>query len=255
MGTASTNMTRALAAIAVALFGACGDSGPQSDVQGTPTSVRPLGTSRIAFDSDRDGGEMRIHTMRPDGSDVSLVTSGLYAGAQPYWSPDTARLALIGVREENGHGDIYVMDADGATSRVTDGPGNEVFVGWSPDGEQLAFGRGFFRPTRGPELMDVYIINVDGTGELQLTDNDVHDVAPRWSPSGEKIVYSSDRYGPGNLFVINPSGSGLQQLTNSPTADATPRWSPDGSRIAFARGEAGSADIYVMDADGSNITQ
>jgi TolB protein len=51
---------------------------------------------RIAFVSDRDGprDEYHVFTMRPDGTDVTRVSSepADSYGAQPQWSPDGSRL-------------------------------------------------------------------------------------------------------------------------------------------------------------------
>ena len=100
---------------------------------------------------------------------------------------------------------------------------------------------------------EIYVMNADGSGVVQLTDNDSLDLFPTWSPDDKRILFSSDRdndvesY---DIYVMNADGSGVEQLTDG-CSNYHPAWSPDGERIAFAS----LADIYVMDADGSDVVQ
>ncbi len=101
--------------------------------------------------------------------------------------------------------------------------------------------------------VDIYVMNSDGSGVEQLTDNDSVDTSPSWSPDGDRIVFTSDRDNDEeiyNLYAMNADGSGVEQLTDD-CSNGDPAWSPDGSRIAFTS----LGDIYVMNADGSGKIQ
>ncbi len=95
---------------------------------------------------------------------------------------------------------------------------------------------------------DIYLVNADGTGLVNLTHHPASDGDPAWSPDGEKLVFVTDR-GTGGLVVTNADGSGLVGI-GVPSAQA-PTWSPDGAKIAFAALTlpGGSSDIYSIDAD------
>lgn len=111
-----------------------------------------------------------------------------------------------------------------------------------------------FTRTLEPGLAhDIYVINADGTGLKQLTDDLGVEQHPSWSPDGTRIIYDA---GTGDLFstsiwVMNADGSGKAKLTKG----YHPHWSPDGKRIVFNRyfGDARGEDVFVMDADGSGV--
>jgi Tol biopolymer transport system component len=97
---------------------------------------------------------------------------------------------------------------------------------------------------------DVYTINPDGTGVVNLTaDNPGADAQPAWSPNGRKIAFTSGRE-PGalDIYVMNADGSGVQKVPNT-SGGFEPAWSPDGTKIAFTRGyEQGDVgNIHILD--------
>ena len=102
---------------------------------------------------------------------------------------------------------------------------------------------------------EVFVINADGSGEINLSNSPGWDLGARWSPDGQRVVFSSERDGNHDIYVINADGSGLTNLTNSPTGEGGPIWSPDGARILFDSDRDGTnfSELYVMDADGSNV--
>lgn len=113
---------------------------------------------------------------------------------------------------------------------------------------------------------DVYAMNPDGTGKINLTDEapDAYsgaDIQPAFSPDGTKILFESDRSGeytddpnwPSAIFdvwIVNADGSGEpRRLT---TAEGqSPAWSPDGQQIAFSSSRDGNYEIWVKNVDGT----
>jgi Tol biopolymer transport system component len=94
---------------------------------------------------------------------------------------------------------------------------------------------------------EIYLMESDGSDQVNLTSNPASDFAPSWSPDGRQIVFVSDRDGDGAIFVMNSDGTGVTRVGSG----GAPDWSPDGTRIAFTR----EFDIYVMNLDGTEVTQ
>jgi Tol biopolymer transport system component len=109
--------------------------------------------------------------------------------------------------------------------------------------------------TSGPA--DVFSINPDGTGELDLTfENGYSDERPSASADGQHVVFQSFRDEGWNIFSMNADGSNQVDLTNTKfepnhIVNFEPAWSPDGSKVAFMRQAAGRQDIWVVNANGT----
>lgn len=132
--------------------------------------------------------------------------------------------------------EIFVMSADGSDrGSLVDYPSGSD-PDWSPDGKKIAFSSG-----------GVFVMNADGTGQTNLTNDPAANYAPEWSPDGTKIVFN--RGNEHDIFVMNADGSDQTPLANR-RRGLWPTWSPDGTRIAFASLGVNS-DIFVMNADGS----
>ncbi len=103
------------------------------------------------------------------------------------------------------------------------------------------------------DIHDIYVMNADGSGATNLSDNSADDFGPAWSPDGSKIAFTSNRNGGYDIYVMSADGSGVVRLTDDPAYDRSPAWSPDGTKIAFISDSDGNDNIYVMSADGSGL--
>lgn len=88
---------------------------------------------------------------------------------------------------------------------------------------------------RGTEesTFEIFTMAADGTGLVQLTDDDVSDDHTSFSPDGSKIVFTSNRDGDEDIWVMNADGSDPVQIVDHKGTDAEPTWSPDGTKIAY----------------------
>jgi hypothetical protein len=94
---------------------------------------------------------------------------------------------------------------------------------------------------------EIWTMNPDGSGQVNLTNTSANERDPNWSPDGSKIVFKDGTRG---FFVMNADGSGVTDLGDGPTPDYWPAWSPDGTKIAFS---AQGLRIVAMMADNPGI--
>src|SRR5439155_12091092 len=122
----------------------------------------------------------------------------------------------------------------------------------APSGGRPAAGQiAFWSDRDHGAIGEIYVMNADGSGQVNLTNNPVDDAYPVWSPDGSKIAFYTARDGNYEVYVMNADGSGQVNLTNNAAADYYPAWSPDGSKILLDSGRNGGGypEIYDMNAD------
>ena len=122
--------------------------------------------------------------------------------------------------------------------------GSGDFVGKSQTNGKIVFNRN----VNG--LINIWTMNADGSGAVQLTNGPESDRKPQWSPDGTKIAFQRDvAQGPA-IFVMNADGSNQHRV--SPGVGSTPVWSPDGQSIAYSKSDPLFGGLYRMDVDGNN---
>ena len=195
--------------------------------------------NRIAFQSNRDGN-FEIYVMNADGSSVTRLTSHAGVDQFPTWSPDAQRIAF------QRDGQIYVMNADGSgTTRLTNMPGGADMPAsmpahnmpdWSPDGKRIAF------MTTRDGYPAIYVMNVDGSNQVNVTPKPAGVPAEQWSsmwpswsrdsrfiyfqgvrPStaGDTEIFMTSANG-GTVMGGTGTGSNEMRLTHAPGIDSAP---------------------------------
>jgi TolB protein len=66
----------------------------------------------------------------------------------------------------------------------------------SPDGSKICF-----VSTRDGNY-EIYVMNIDGSDVVRLTDNEERDDFPSWHPDGNRIVYVSERDGQKDIYLV-----------------------------------------------------
>ena len=97
---------------------------------------------------------------------------------------------------------------------------------------------------------EIYLMNPDGTEQVNITNHRANDVSPIWSPTGEHILFVSDRDGVRDLYLMNPDGSNVRRVFGKSATRGGPAWGPDEKQIAYDRGPPGNRFIYIGTIDG-----
>jgi Tol biopolymer transport system component len=96
-----------------------------------------------------------------------------------------------------------------------------------------------YRETDGKKNWELYLINVDGSNLVNLTNTpNVDELYPHASPDGTKICFVADE-GTGsrkarNVYYMNIDGTGRVKVADNARQ---PCWGPDGKTIAYLKGE------------------
>ncbi|HKE55350.1 MAG TPA: chitobiase/beta-hexosaminidase C-terminal domain-containing protein, partial [Pyrinomonadaceae bacterium] len=104
---------------------------------------------------------------------------------------------------------------------------------------------------------DVFLMNQDGTGQVNITNRPGEDLQPSWAPNGTTIAFATQRT-PDNLVhigLMDPDGSNFRLLGIDAFAESAPVWSNDGTRIAYVTTfpATGLSNISVSSADGGSF--
>jgi len=223
---------------------------------GTPT-WSPDG-KWIAFAANPDGAS-DIYLIRADGGEARRLTEHPGDDSHPHWSPDGERIFFNSARttpdleapwRDQWH-EVFSMRPDGTDLRQhTHCKAVCTYPSVSPDGTRITYRRITSSPGFAWDLSnldinsEVFVADVDGSNEVNLSRSAAFDGWPVWSPDGSTILFSSNRAGPANvgqLYLIAADGTGLRRITEGPWSYVQPSWSPDGERI-FAYQNMETAD-------------
>jgi len=191
----------------------------------------------------------RVSVVDVDGGDAVEVAAfdGSAGGQQwivgkPLWSPDGQQLAVPAwPYEADAPYHTFLVNADGSGEPV------ELFegfpLGWSPDGESLAFwGRSDEGGTLNMFDMATSTSTLIGRG---------WSIGPLvWSPDGQRIAYSvsSTDTSPGKIVVMDRDAGNRRVVVEG---GSEPTWSPDSKYLAFSLESSPDEWVAVAPADGS----
>ncbi|MBI5506996.1 MAG: PD40 domain-containing protein [Deltaproteobacteria bacterium] len=184
--------------------------------------------SSIAY-TDSDGSPTaEIFVMNSNGTNQSKLFAGPgYVDGDPEWSPDGARIVFEtnrNVLDMHNQYDIYLMDADGS-NQVNLTPGiaaTDSDPAWSPDGTRIVF-----NSDRDGDA-ELYVVNANGSGLVQLTDNTAGDVHASFSPDGAFVSFVSDRDAANgfDVYIMRSTGGRAWRVHKDAAREFWTAWRP-----------------------------
>jgi Tol biopolymer transport system component len=251
----------------------------------------PDGTRLIFQATTSDYPCDRIFTMKVDGSDKRLVSTGTGRTTCGYFYPGSKEILYASTHEASavcppkpnyqrgyvwpvypGY-DIYRAAPDGShLTPITRTPGYDAEATIAPDGLIS------FTSVRDGD-MDIYSMKADGSNVKRLTHRHGPDGGPFFSWDGKLIAFRGRPLQPGpemddymallkeglwrptklELYVMDRDGGNVRQLTTLGAASFAPSWHPDGKRLVFASNvhdpKQRNFDVYMINLDGSGLQQ
>lgn len=98
----------------------------------------------------------------------------------------------------------------------------------------------------------IWVRDVKGKMDYQLTKTPVDKRYPDWSPDGKRLIYRTNN---GNLFLISSDGNDEKKILTKFENLNNPKWSPDNKRLTFSRYRTDikdDSDIWISDLNGGN---
>jgi len=217
--------------------------------------------NRVAYLSFPERGQPALRIVDADGrhDHVLRVLGQRRFVADLAWAPDGRRLALVMTLTAGGFSDvfIYTIRTDTLTRlRVNSTPDRDPStVDWSHDGQHIAFSAvDYTEDANDFEDHDLYTVNADGTGLLQLTNTTFRDeVHPRWSPDDSRLLFSK-RGVPGcDESAVHIAADGSDRTRVAGGCDvAQAGWSPTGRRLIVQKlNSVGEEVLWTMGLDGT----
>ncbi len=193
--------------------------------------------SQIAF---VDGA--RIYTVRPDGTDLRLLTrSG--SAASLSWSPDSRKLAYV-LSNNGTNSDVWVINADGTRPYpVTTSQTVKHYVRWSPDGSQLAYIETTWgNPNRFEDDHSILKMIAPEFGTaISLTDDTIPNLifSAEWNPSSQQLIFSAgdNLYNAEGIWSVDVESQATTLIASGDMEQQygveAPSWSPDGRYVSY----------------------
>ena len=224
-----------------------------------PAPVRAqLTNGDIVFTTGRGSEVFEVWAVDPDTPTSPIQVIGGPPGSIEVDPDVNAAGTQIAFARRSGNDETFdlmvkTLGAPGDATKITDENGivsNDRQPAWAPTQSRIAF----TRMIRAQNTSNIWAVNGDGSGLVQLTETPApgYDASPSWSPSSTQIAFISDRSGMPQLYVMDAGGVTETQLTFDACFHADPSWHPTvgDDRIVFARLCPGSStgwDLYSID--------
>jgi len=246
--------------------------------EATPVQVTHFSTNPVRFLSASNAGDLcfgydgEIYTLPAGASEPRKVAVEMIAGSdEPERSVETKSDGATEMDvSPNGkeiamiiRGDVFVTSVDfGTTKRITETPGLERTVSFSPDGRKLLYagerhGSWNLYETSLVKKDEPYFFAASDLAEKEILSNGQENFQPKYRPDGKEIAYLENRV---TLKVLDPATGKTRVVLPAKwnysylDGDQSFEWSLDGKWLAvqYSSAKRWSMDVGLVKADGSS---
>lgn len=122
-------------------------------------------------------------------------------------------------------------------------------------GEFGPFGTKIVYSQRVGRFKELFIMDLDGADQRQLTDDKGLAMSAAWHPKGEHIIFTNFRNQQPDLFAINPFNKKYVRLTRSIEQELGGKYTPDGQRILLAESQGQKSDLVFLSDKGKSLSR
>ena len=106
-------------------------------------------------------------------------------------------------------------------------------VAVSPDASKVAYTVSYYSVPQNKSNTEIFLMNADGSGNTQLTQDAWQENQPVWIKEGKKLAYLSNESGSSQVWEMDPDGTDRRQLTDYEGGIEGFAFSPDGKKLLF----------------------
>ncbi len=141
------------------------------------------GSDGFVYFSRPVNGNHKLVRMKPDGSQLEILTDRNSNDLMPRLSPDEQKLLFYSDRD--GNLEVYTMNlASKEITRLTNHPLQDIRGDWSSDGKKIVFERG-----NKQNSQHIYLMNADGSEQRQLTTSG-YNYSPRFADNPAYLKFN-----------------------------------------------------------------
>jgi len=100
---------------------------------------------------------------------------------------------------------------------------------------------------------DLFAVDYDGEGLLQLTANRELNLCPSWSPDGSEIAFTSYRNHQQGLYILNTANGKVHQISAQDGLNYGADWHPGGEELLVSLSKGNNPEIYRINPQGKII--
>lgn len=210
-------------------------------------------SNRFVYYSNRDGND-EIYIMSADGKKQTNISNHPSGDRVATVSPTGNQILFLSDRDSKD-GEIYIMDTLGNdVKRLTHNDLFEDLPVFSPDGKKIMFTRTLVEKADSNSKTiyngEIFLMNLDGTNEVRLTNRPGGDGGAQISPDGGKIAFHGrSSEGKLDIHIMDIDGKNIVNITNDDAEDYSPSWSPDGKWIAYTSGDSKNYDVWIINLE------